>query len=613
MGKGAMGSKAAYAASPARRLGRLLTFGAPAVMLVVLSAVLIAYQFWPYLSTLPAVQASLEEGGSLWRARDWATGVVGTLDPSLVYAHASRYSAKIPVISAAVRDFRINVISPILQALVGFSAFLSALVAADRLFHFYLALFWQRISPTAPEDEFSATPLPDPLSQAARYPKVVVQIPMFNELEVCEQIIDHACELEWPASRILVQVLDDSTCQLTQRRVQDKVLEWKERGANIVVRTRTNRRGYKAGALMDAEKDIAGYEYCAMFDADFSPETDFLHRTIPYLVDNPRVGFVQSRWTYCNSDDSVLTKVQEIGLNYHIKCEQYARFASGNFFNFNGTAGVWRRACIEDAGGWNNRTTVEDMDLSLRAFLRGWNFVFLNNVTCDNELPASYDAFRKQQHRWSCGPMQLWRKAMTAVWESEIPFAQKVYLNLFFFGTRLFATHIVSFVFYCTLVPMCVLTPEVSIPFWALVYVPVMVTLSTTCFTAGSWYYAAHYVLMENAMSIVKMGAMLSGLFELKDAHEWVVTRKTGSGNRLKVSSSAEVDQVVKQKDKAERKIYRRELVMSAFVLSAAAYGILVERRWEYCVFLLLQGAVFAAFGLNLVDGRHGISFKVAD
>ena len=180
--------------------------------------------------------------------------------------------------------------------------------------------------------------------------------------------------------------------------------------------------------MAEAMDDIKEYEYIAIFDADFHPEPDFLLKCIPYLRDNSDVGFVQARWTYANGNESILTRVQEISLSYHIKCEQYARFATGAFFNFNGTAGIWRRATIEKAGGWNARTTVEDMDLSLRAYLQGWRFVFLYDVTCLNELPSSYDAYRKQQHRWSCGPMQLWRKATSAVWASNISWAQKLYL-----------------------------------------------------------------------------------------------------------------------------------------------------------------------------------------
>lgn len=284
---------------------------------------------------------------------------------------------------------------------------------------------------------------------------------------MCQQVIDACCELQWPHDRLLVQILDDSTDEITRERIEDKVAEWKEKGVNIEYRWRSNRSGYKAGAMSEAMEHIKQYDFCAIFDADFHPDPDFLLKTLPYLNNNPEVGFVQSRWVYANGSDSVLTRVQEISLNYHIKCEQYARFATGAFFNFNGTAGVWRRECIERAGGWNNRTTVEDMDLSLRAYLQGWKFVFLDKVTCLNEIPGNYDAYRKQQHRWSCGPMQLWRKAMSAVWNSSIPWSQKLYLNLFFFGTRMFSTHIVSFMLYCTLVPIAVLAPEARRPPYA--------------------------------------------------------------------------------------------------------------------------------------------------
>eukprot|EP00899_Mesostigma_viride_P015507 jgi/Mesvir1/23958/Mv10727-RA.1 len=459
-------------------------------------------------------------------------------------------------LAVMARDIRVTFISPILQALVGFSAFLSALVAADRLFHFYLAFYWKKCAPVRPEAAYSATPLPPPLQYESEYPMVVVQIPMFNERDVCEHVIDACCELQWPRRRLLVQVLDDSTCEITRQLIDDK--------------------------------------------------------------DNAEIGFVQTRWIFANADESMLTRVQEISLNYHIKCEQFARFASGNFFNFNGTAGVWRRACIEDAGNWNNRTTVEDMDLSLRAFLRGWKFIFLHDVECICELPSSYEAYRKQQHRWTGGPMQLWRKAMASVWDSKIPFVQKLYLNMFFFGTRLFATHVVSFVFYCTLVPICIITPEVTIPFWALIYVPILVTMSTAFFTPRAWYHMVHYVLFENAMSVVKIGAMCSGLLNLASAHQWVVTTKLGNWVSTKAKggptpvmrrAKSESAALMAKKSKTATaapvsKIYKRELFMSAFLLSCAIYGVVVESRWEYSVFLILQGIAFGLFGLNFVDNQ---------
>eukprot|EP00850_Spirogloea_muscicola_P016375 SM000132S26890 [mRNA] locus=s132:212711:215874:- [translate_table: standard] len=517
-----------------------------------------------------------------WKAfPEWAMTVTGqkrtmeSLDDVVEAARAGWAAA-----AAACREARVRLLAPLLQALVGLTSFLSSLVAADRLFHFYLALYWH-LSRRKPEAAFKCTPLPDPARSGDDYPTVVVQIPMFNEKEVCEQVIDAACELHWQRECLMVQVLDDSTCPVTRSRIASRVLKWQAQGVNIVNKWRPNRKGFKAGAMLEAAPLITNYEFTAIFDADFKPERDFLHKTVPYLKDNPRVAFVQTRWTFANANESMLTRVQEISLNYHLKCEQYSRSASGNFFNFNGTAGVWRRSAIEDAGGWNNRTTVEDMDLSLRAFLKGWKFIFLNDVECVNEIPSTYAALRNQQYRWTCGPMQLWRKAMSQVWESKISLPQKIYLNLFFFGTRLFATHIVSFVFYCTLVPICVFAPEVSIPYWALIYVPLLVTISTIAFTPRSWYYAVPFVLFENAMSIIKMSAMFAGFLELANSHSWVVTKKLASVH--------------------DYRLYGRELCMASFIFAAALYGIVFHSRWQYCVFLLLQSLAFAAFGLDLV------------
>ncbi len=560
-------------------------------------------------------------------------------------------------------------VAPLLQAFVAVAAFLSALVAADRMFHFYVAVYWRHVAKKDPAAKWKTFELPKTSeltsARAARdaFPKVVVQLPMFNEREVCGDIIDKACELDWPRSRVLVQVLDDSTCLETRRIVDDKVFEWRERGANVVARRRKNRDGYKAGAMVDAERDlrgpdgrfggcaplgssrtmkdakgdvfdkkvvdekrqvdldveendasVEGYEFAFIFDADFEPRADFLRRVAPYLIANPSVGFVQARWTYVNGGESTLTRVQEISLNYHIRCEQFARHAANVFFNFNGTAGAWRLRCVEDAGGWTPRTTVEDMDLSLRAYLRGWKFVFLDDVTCDCEIPAVYDAYRKQQHRWSCGPAQLFKIAARAVWRSETtPLAKKIYLIVFFFGTRMFASHLVSFALYCTLIPICATFPEVNIPFWALVYVPLTITISTTVWTKGGWRRAVQYVLCENAMSAVKLMAMLSGFLDWADANEWVVTRKLGRVISKKTQELAtKLDRAKKAMElpktsdceKKKKKIYGKECAMGLFFVACALYGAQAHAMWQYAVFLTLQGVVFLAFGLNYVDGK---------
>ena len=590
---------------------------------------------------------------SAWETREDPLAF-GALDPS-----RARAGGVARFLLFARRRF----VAPLLQAFVAVAAFLSALVAADRMFHFYVAVYWRHVAkkdPAAEKWKTFALPRTSELTsaRAARdaFPKVVVQLPMFNEREVCGDIIDKACQLDWPRSRVLIQVLDDSTCPETRRIVDDKVFEWRERGANVVARRRKNRDGYKAGAMVDAERDLRGrdgrfggcvgsskttenkeenddddasegYEFVFIFDADFEPRADFLRRVAPYLIANPSVGFVQARWTYVNGAESTLTRVQEISLNYHIRCEQFARHAAGVFFNFNGTAGAWRLACVEDAGGWTPRTTVEDMDLSLRAYLRGWKFVFLDDVTCDCEIPAVYDAYRKQQHRWSCGPAQLFKIAARATWRSETtPLAKKIYLIVFFFGTRMFASHLVSFALYCTLIPICATFPEVVIPFWALVYVPLTITVSTTFWTKGGWRGAIPYVLCENAMSVVKVTAMLSGFLDWSDANEWVVTRKLGriiakkTSSRDAASSASSARAVAFVAEKLDRpkkaivaatealakkkKTYGKECAMGFFFVACAAYGALAHAMWQYAVFLTAQGLVFLAFGLNYVDGK---------
>eukprot|EP00210_Caulerpa_lentillifera_P004084 g3897.t1 len=301
----------------------------------------------------------------------------------------------------------------VLEALVSLAVALSILITIDRISHVFKYVYLKlksRLFGKKPESKWRFQPFPDAVQYPQLYPKVAVQLPMFNERAVCQSIIDHSCSLDWPRSRLTIQVLDDSTDKTTRDLVDDKVMEWNERGIDVVCIRRTNRHGYKAGALKDGLKLLNGCDYIAVFDADFKPETDFLTKLVPYLHLNDSIGYVQARWTFTNPEESYLTKAQEISLNYHMKCEQWVHFASGSFFNFNGTAGVWRKRAIEEVGGWNGRTTVEDMDLSLRTYIAGWRAIFVEDVCCPNEIPSSYFAYRKQQHRWTCGPVQLWRR-----------------------------------------------------------------------------------------------------------------------------------------------------------------------------------------------------------
>jgi len=254
-------------------------------------------------------------------------------------------------------------------------------------------------------------------------PTVTVQLPVYNELYVVERLIDSVCALDYPSDRLEIQVLDDSTddtAEVARRRVEHH----RARGVDIHYLHRDDRRGYKAGAL-SAGLERASGDLIAIFDADFVPAPGFLMDTVQPFVD-PNVGMVQARWGHLNRDYSLLTRVQTILLDAHFVLEHGGRNRSGCFFNFNGTAGVWRRRAIEEAGGWQHDTLTEDMDLSYRAQLRGWRFVFLPDVVAPAEIPVTMNAFKSQQHRWSKGSIQTARKLLPRILASPLPLRVKI-------------------------------------------------------------------------------------------------------------------------------------------------------------------------------------------
>lgn len=248
-----------------------------------------------------------------------------------------------------------------------------------------------------------------PPAEPERWPVVTVQLPIYNELYVADRLIDAACALDYPADRLEIQVLDDSTDR-TRKVVERRVAHHRSRGIDIHHLHRRDRRGFKAGALAAGAKRARG-QLLAVFDADFVPRPDFLRRTVPYFSD-PRIGMVQTRWDHLNREYSLLTRVQSIFLDGHFVIEHAARNRAGRFFNFNGTAGIWRRQAIEEAGGWQHDTLTEDLDLSYRAQLEGWRFLFLPQVTVPAELPVDVNAFKRQQFRWAKGSMQTARKLL---------------------------------------------------------------------------------------------------------------------------------------------------------------------------------------------------------
>jgi cellulose synthase/poly-beta-1,6-N-acetylglucosamine synthase-like glycosyltransferase len=252
-------------------------------------------------------------------------------------------------------------------------------------------------------EAFPAAPVYDP----SNTPKVTVQLPMFNELYVAERIIETAAAFDYPADKLQIQVLDDSTDE-TVEVIAKKVAEVKARGINIQHIHRVDRTGYKAGALDDAMDQVEG-DFIAIFDADFIPDSDFLQKTMPHF-NNDKVGVVQTRWGHINKTYSILTELQAFGLNGHFAIEQGGRNASGHFINFNGTGGIWRKECIAAAGGWEHDTLTEDLDLSYRAQLKGWKFKYLEDVIAPAELPITMSALKSQQHRWMKGGAECFIK-----------------------------------------------------------------------------------------------------------------------------------------------------------------------------------------------------------
>ncbi|HXG00252.1 MAG TPA: glycosyltransferase [Bacteroidota bacterium] len=262
-------------------------------------------------------------------------------------------------------------------------------------------------------------------SLPSEYPAVTVQLPIYNERYVVGRLIEASCAMIYPKDKLEIQVLDDSTDE-TVEVVAGLVEHYQKLGYNIRHLRRPTREGFKAGALREGLA-VASGEFIAIFDADFVPRQDFLLKTIPHFYTDTRVGMVQTRWEHLNSDYSLLTRTQAMALDGHFVIEQSVRNNMGYFINFNGTAGVWRKETILDAGNWHADTLTEDLDLSYRAQLRGWRFIYLNDVTSPAELPSEINALKSQQFRWTKGAIETARKILPEVWRAKLPLKLKMH------------------------------------------------------------------------------------------------------------------------------------------------------------------------------------------
>ena len=256
------------------------------------------------------------------------------------------------------------------------------------------------------------------------YPMVTVQLPVYNEKYVIERILTAVSNLDYPKEKLEVQVLDDSDDE-TSERIQAFILKLNENSFNFIHVQRTDRSGFKAGALSYG-MDFCKGEFIAIFDADFVPDPQFIKDTVSHFQ-NPEIGLVQTRWTHINEDDSMLTNAQSVMLDTHFGIEQLGRSNAKGFINFNGTAGIWRKICIEEAGGWQADTLTEDLDLSFRAQALGWRFEYLFEIESPAELPSTFQAFRTQQFRWSKGAAECLRKNFKLLWKSKANFGAKVF------------------------------------------------------------------------------------------------------------------------------------------------------------------------------------------
>ena len=328
------------------------------------------------------------------------------------------------------------------------------------------------------------------------WPMVTIQLPIYNERYVIRRLIESVCRFDYPRELLEIQILDDSTDDTTDI-AKSVANQKKQQGFDIVYIHRDSRVGYKAGALKEGLKCAKG-ELVAIFDADFIPHPSFLKETIPYFTDR-KIGMLQTRWGHINSDYSLLTRAQSMGIDGHFGVEQASRAWNGFFMNFNGTAGIWRKETIEDAGGWQADTLTEDLDLSYRAQLAGWKLKFISDVVCPAEVPVTINAFKSQQHRWAKGSIQTAKKNLGRLFKSDVSYLVKLQAFL----------HLTHYMVH----PMMLLVVLTSIPmlysqwFFDSLAFPIMIftLLCLATFGPSSMYLYSQRVLYYDWKSRIKI------------------------------------------------------------------------------------------------------------
>ena len=434
-----------------------------------------------------------------------------------------------------------------------------------------------------------------PDKEFEKLPPVTIQLPLFNEMYVVERLIDSVVKTDYPKDLLEIQVLDDSTDE-TVEIVKSRVEKYRKEGFDIKHIHRTNRSGFKAGALEAGMAEAKG-EYIAVFDADFIPTPSFLKKTIHYFT-NPKIGMIQMRWGHVNRDYSLLTKLQAIFLDGHFVIEHTARNRTGRFFNFNGTAGIWRKKTIIDAGGWQHDTLTEDLDLSYRAQMKGWNFIYLPMHEVPAELPVDIIAFKSQQHRWAKGSIQTAKKLLGRVFRSDYPMKVKIEAVFHLAGN---VNYLVMIPFSLLILPLIIVRTELDWNRWLIIDIPLFL-LATTSISAfyllsqkyifPSWKNTFKYLLflmgLGIGLSVNNSVAVIEALFGHES--EFVRTPKFGVelGN----------EDWTKKKYRAKRKLLipSIELILGIY-FSIAVYIAFINHMWLVLPFLVLfqYGYLFIA------------------
>jgi cellulose synthase/poly-beta-1,6-N-acetylglucosamine synthase-like glycosyltransferase len=450
--------------------------------------------------------------------------------------------------------------------------------------------------------KFARRPAP-PRMEPADYPAVTIQLPLYNEYYVARRVIEAAAAIRYPKHLLRIQVLDDSVddTRIVAREATDDLVA---RGFNVEYRHRENREGFKAGALKEG-LDESPDELVAIFDADFIPPPDFLEKTVPHFGD-PRVGMVQTRWGYLNRNYSLLTRVQSLLLDGHFILEHTARHLSGRFFNFNGTGGVFRRRAILESGGWQGDTLTEDLDLSYRAQLCGWKFVFVPDVVCPSELPVDIFGFKTQQHRWAKGSIQVGRKLLGRIWRSDVPLRVKLEATF----------HLSANLSYLLLVLLSILMPLSVVLrshalargslFWELA-IFALTTLSIFLF-----YLTAQRELYKDWRWRIKDVPLIFALgIGMCINNAWAVTEAL-LGRQTPFVRTAKY-RIESFKDRWKGKIYRsirKPTLVVEFVLSiymcAALGALILTRNWAALpyVMLFVSGYLYV-FGLSVIHAKR--------